>query len=188
MKKTFKIIFLAIILIIIGLSITYYLQVGRYIVSCQAFNKEHFEWLPYHRNDTLIFKSTDNKTRKYIVKKFKAYSTDYYNSRQKCGCCEERIEAILVYKNESIKINLENYNNKENCLGSFLRVNGEEFDEKGIKLKNGHINEIIVVKDNYKFYRKKGLIEFSLNNKKWKLVKRLDSNLETYIKDYSCVE
>jgi len=188
MNKTFKFIFFAISLTLIGFLIIYIYEVERNTVSCPAFNKEHLEWLPYHKNDTLIFKSTDNKTRKYTVNDIKAYYTDHYDLREKCGCCEEGLEVVLVYKDESIEINLENYNNQENCLGSFLRVNGEEFDEQGIKLKKGHSNETIIVKDNFTFYRKKGLIEFSSNNNKWKLVKRIDSNLETYIEDYSCIE
>ena len=101
------------------------------IVKCPKFNKSYSEWFPYNKGDILNFKNSDS-IREYIVSTYNINKTKSYNRNMKGGCCEHRILIYLTAKQDTIKIDFENFKNPNSCMGirRFISRNGKSINIK----------------------------------------------------------
>ncbi|MES2863934.1 MAG: hypothetical protein V4666_07430 [Bacteroidota bacterium] len=167
MNKYLKILINVIILIVLIITIKI-ISIESNYVDCNPFNKEHLEWLPYKKNEVLIFRFK-NKIKKYIITEYEINHNDSYNKKFSEGCCEEGVRTILQSNNDTIRIELLNYENQLSASGPELYINDNVFYPDRVKLKKGEKLDSMVVRKNYKIKRNKGLVEFSKNDTIWKL-------------------
>lgn len=164
MKKTIKIILIVGAVLITGLSIFYYFTIGRNVVQCSPFNEEQLIWLPYHKNDTIIFTS-NNIERKYLVQEFDSHYTESYRKNCKCGACEQGVKLLLKSNLDSIAIEFDNYNNFESVEGFEILI-----DDSQIHFgKRVFLIDSILVNNNYLIRKSIGLMKFTKNDSLWQL-------------------
>jgi hypothetical protein len=178
MKKIKILLVLVIGIPIILFSLKYFLF-DQYHVNCRPFNNEHLIWFPYQKNDSVIF-NFKNIEKKYVVETFEINHTDFYNSNFKEGCCEEGISILLKSKNDTINIDFLNFENTESCMsGPELYVENNVFYPERVKLKIGEKLDSMIVRNNYKIVRTKGLTRFTRNDTLWKMSRIIKSKTLT---------
>tara|TARA_Y100000815_G_C13279243_1_gene476232 strand:+ start:458 stop:1012 length:555 start_codon:yes stop_codon:yes gene_type:complete len=153
-----------------------------FFTSCPEMNMEYFKWFPYKTNDVLIFESDEKEEISLEIFFIKFIHTDAYMNFAKCGHCEDSVQIIFTNEKDTLDVTMNNLNNSKSYFGYSLSIynNQKECDylEKDTIINN--IKSNCILSEKFLFLKKKGLIQYKYEGKKYHLKKiiRKGKNIE----------
>lgn len=177
-----------------GIYLLYFLMGGMYMKKCPPFsqsNQEYLEWFPYNQGDSIVFIS-ESLLNRYYVDSYNVYYTDEYNSRAKCGCCEQEIEIWIrnVADSNRIHIFLENMKNPISCIGEHLSIGNYQTYTNEIVIQDtiieGKKQAYINLKDSIFVIKNKGITTIKDKKRTWQLKEIIKKNTKRKIIETGC--
>jgi len=144
----------------------------------KEYSKAYYEWLPYAKNDVVIF--TDGKINwEFTVADAQKNHTSRYFKLCKCGYCEDNFMVTLISKTDEILISAMNYDNPDAYDEPLLTIMiGEEYNTAYYLFRE---NGKAMAEKGFTIEKSKGITRFNYSGKEWKLKEHIKKGVEPVV-------